>query len=202
MITVTHLKRSDYPVSRWSGGLTAQLAICPVDAEYSDRSFEWRISSATVEQETSTFTRLPGYRRLLATLQGNIRLRHADGKERELRPFDVYAFDGGAVTRSWGTCTDFNLMLRKGTVDGRLQAIPIAAGQTKQLAFAAPEVSQGNVLLLFCVSGGVTLRADTREVPLLAGESALLSLDSDDRNLRISGSCCGVCMLAEVWRLQ
>ena len=43
-----HLRREDYVTSRWSGGSTTQIAIAPEGALYADRSFLWRLSSATV----------------------------------------------------------------------------------------------------------------------------------------------------------
>ena len=44
-----HLTKDDYVVSQWSGGTTTQLAIAPSGAQYGDRTFLWRLSSATVD---------------------------------------------------------------------------------------------------------------------------------------------------------
>ena len=54
-----HLTKDDYVVSQWSGGTTTQLAIAPSGAQYGDRAFLWRLSSATVDLEESDFTPLP-----------------------------------------------------------------------------------------------------------------------------------------------
>ena len=43
------LTESDYRISDWSGGKTVQIAIAPEDAQYADRAFLWRLSSATVD---------------------------------------------------------------------------------------------------------------------------------------------------------
>ena len=103
-----HLTKNDYVVSQWSGGTTTQLAIAPSGAQYGDRTFLWRLSSATVDLEESDFTPLPDYDRLIAPLRGEMTLTHNGGAPITLRPYQVHAFDGGADTHSAG------LLLRRG----------------------------------------------------------------------------------------
>ena len=81
-MTVSHLTSKDYRTSRWSGGETTELLIWPRDAVYGQRDFLFRVSSATVELNESTFTALPDYHRLIATLEGTITLCH-DGMDDE-----------------------------------------------------------------------------------------------------------------------
>ena len=50
------LTQKDYVVSQWSGGTTTQIAIAPQGAQYGDRTFLWRLSSATVDLDASDFT--------------------------------------------------------------------------------------------------------------------------------------------------
>ena len=52
------LTAKDFETSRWAGGITTQLAIGPAGAQYPNRDFLWRISSAQVELEHSVFTNL------------------------------------------------------------------------------------------------------------------------------------------------
>lgn len=106
-----------------------QLAIWPPQAQYAACSFDWRVSSAVVGAEESVFTRLPDYARHLAILDGQLRLRHNGGGELTLHPFTPHVFDGADETRSCGTCTDFNLMLRKGVCCGRIRPIRTARGR-------------------------------------------------------------------------
>ena len=119
----------DYETTVWSGGTTTQLAIAPSGARYARRDFLWRVSSATVETEESDFTPLPDYERLIATLRGEIRLRHNDGPPILLRPLEVHRFSGADQTRSRGRCRDFNLMLRRGRADGSMEALMLS-GET------------------------------------------------------------------------
>ena len=57
------LSKNNALLSKWSGGTTAQLMIFPESSEYKDRDFDFRISVATIDDETSVFTSLPDYHR-------------------------------------------------------------------------------------------------------------------------------------------
>lgn len=100
-------------VSRWSGGSTREIYIYRPGSSYKQRNFSIRISSATVEEEYSEFTDLPDYARYLTVLEGKIRLQHNGGRLKEIHPFQTTFFDGAAATRSWGKCSDLNVMLAK-----------------------------------------------------------------------------------------
>ena len=163
----TVLRERDYVVSAWSGGTTTQLAISPEGALYADRSFLWRVSSAAVELEESDFTALPDYWRLIATLEGEIALRHDGGAPLRLRPLEVRGFDGAWATQSFGRCRDFNLMLRKGKAEGEMEALPLE--ESRRL----PADPRGGEQLLFCVRGGCRIESGEDRALLLTGESLL-----------------------------
>ena len=61
MVTLLHLTPADYQISTWSGGQTTQLFLSPEGGSYPDRTFDFRLSTATVEVEKSNFTDLTGY---------------------------------------------------------------------------------------------------------------------------------------------
>ena len=178
-----HLRPADYTVSNWSGGRTVQLSIGPAGERYADRKFLWRISSATVELETSEFTSLPDYERLIAPIRGEMILSHNGGEEILLRPFDVHRFDGADLTVSKGKCTDFNLMLRKGKVTGEMRSIRLGCGEQQRIT---PEMP-GDTVLLYLAEGAARVRAvggavnvelpklgALPELTLAAGESVVL----------------------------
>lgn len=108
------VRSGKHKISNWSGGTTTELFIYPEDCLYGDRDFDWRISTATIQLMSSTFTKLPGYMRRLMMLKGRENLNHEDHHRVILEPFDQDYFDGGWVTKSYGRGTDFNLMLKKG----------------------------------------------------------------------------------------
>ncbi len=101
-------------VTEWSGGRTREIYISGRSASYAQRDFLLRLSSATCEDEASTFTMLPAYERALLVLEGQVSLMH-DGREPiRLEPYgDVDYFSGGSLTVSRGTCHDFNVMWAK-----------------------------------------------------------------------------------------
>ena len=107
-------RKNDMSASKWSGGSTVQLFIYPANASYAARDFEIRISSATVEDESSVFTFLPGYHRLLMPLDAPLHLVYKDNGEHRTGPFEVAEFEGEWHTTSFGICTDLGIMLAKG----------------------------------------------------------------------------------------
>ena len=170
MLNITRLTAVDYAKSQWSGGSTTQMAIEPAGAVYADRDFLWRLSSATVELAESTFTALPDYDRLIATLSAPIDLSHDGGERFVLEPYAVHAFDGGADTRSWGQCVDFNLMLRKGKAAGAARCV--RGGES--LAPQGDVNAEGHVLYLYCVQGPMRLACAGEKLELDAGDCAVL----------------------------
>ena len=130
------LTEEDYVTTNWSGGTTTQLAIEPQESVYANRDFLWRFSSAKVILEHSDFTPLPDYNRLIATVKGGLDMKVGDEARFSLAPYQIYSFDGAVSVESWGCCTDFNLMLRKGQCQGTLQALTLSAGSA--VSWTAP----------------------------------------------------------------
>lgn len=178
-----------FAVSRWSGGTTSQIAICPPGAQYADRSFLWRISSATVKLPESDFTPLPDYKRYLSLLEGSILLTHDGGDPVMLTPGEVHCFDGGAVTKSRGICVDFNLMLRKGKCDGTLSCLKMPKAGEYLLpgledSGAAPEPQAA---VIYCMRGSGTIKAGGQAVPFSRGEAVQIQAFAPGTAL----CCCG-----------
>ena len=137
----------DMKLSVWSGGTTTEIAISPEGAEYAQRDFTWRVSTATVELDESNFTLLPDYERLIASVDGVMLLSHegnsgraapdshaapsgcavpgfGNASEVRIDPIStVYRFDGGAKTHCVGRASDLNLMLRKGRAEGKMEFV-------------------------------------------------------------------------------
>jgi len=118
------IKQNDYITTEWSGGKTTQLFIYPEDSNYDARNFKFRLSSATVELGESEFTKLEGIHRFITPLNGELKLTHNHKDYINLKPFEIYEFDGGINTTSYGIVKDFNLMLGNG-VKGELESIYI-----------------------------------------------------------------------------
>ena len=167
-ITVKHA--GEYPVSCWAGGKTTELYLYPQDAEYAKRNFIFRLSSATVDCEKSTFTALPGVHRLIMPLQGEMHLSFEGHGEKTLQPFEQTSFDGGWNTVSVGKATDFNLMLRQGA-QGSMEVLSLAAQESKTICgheneFTAVYIAQG--------SCGGSFQLDTASLLMMQGREQIL----------------------------
>ena len=122
--TTKIIKEDDYITTEWSVGKTSQIFIYPEDSNYKELNFKFRLSSATVELDKSEFTKLEGVERFITPLDNELKLTHNHKDYISLKPFEVYKFDGGLDTTSYGKVRDFNLMLMNG-VKGRLESVYI-----------------------------------------------------------------------------
>ncbi len=111
----------------WASGTSTELFIYPADATFAGRNFLFRISTATVEAEESTFTFFQGITRHLMILKGQLELTHHGRYTRHLQPYDQDTFSGEWNTSARGKVTDFNLMLKNGAT-GSLAHQHIEAG--------------------------------------------------------------------------
>ena len=167
----TLLTKEDYVTTTWSGGTTTQLAIAPEGAVYADRDFLWRFSSAG----------------LIATLKGGLDMKVGEGERFSLVPYQLYSFDGGVPVESWGQCTDFNLMLRKGQCEGTLQALTLAAGADLSWTapVSAPQSFSNRAIAIYCGEGEVTLPEEGKTVK--AGQF-LLCRRAEDRPIHMESA--------------
>lgn len=178
-------------VSRWSGGQTAEIALWPPESSYQERDFLWRLSSATVECESSVFTSLHDYNRIIALLGGELALDVEKAGRIDLRPGEPYRFDGGARVESRGRAVDFNLMLRKGRCEGALR--PLYRGE---IALAQRAGFAHSVHLLYAADP-VMARWDEGGCIVPAGGCLRLTAGQGDG--RFYAEPRGRAILADIW---
>jgi uncharacterized protein len=165
------IKSSNLYPSSWSGGTTTELFIYPQTTNYQKRDFLFRLSTATVEVDESTFTSLPGISRKLMILSGSIVISHKGHYSKQLNKFDIDEFDGDWETSSVGRCIDFNLMT-KGRAKGVLQSITIEKDQ-----IALHEVKERNDwIFIYLFSGDVNIKIANNNITLNKGD--LLAIES------------------------
>lgn len=114
----------------WASGTSTEIFIYPADGSFIERNFLFRISTATVEAEESTFTFFEGITRHLLILQGELELIHEGRYTKRLKPYEQDTFSGEWSTRSKGKVTDFNLMLKSGAT-GSLTHHSIMSGSPR-----------------------------------------------------------------------
>ncbi len=173
--SIIYKKASDYNTSNWSGGTTTELGIGPEGSSYADRDFLWRISSATVDVEETTFTSLPDYRRIIMTLEGELYLNHGDKWWEHLYPYDVYFFDGADPTVSKGKVVDFNLMLRKGKANGEI--VPVLYSPKTRMSIPSseilPAVEDYDEVMIYCHSESVMVTFSDEKFYVLSEKESL-----------------------------
>ncbi len=106
------ISKSDLIPSIWDGGKTYEYFISPADSSYSNRDFDFRISSASIEKTPSNFTRFEAYQRYLVMLDGDLKINR-NGKKEIYAQHEIFQFDSNDEIKSFSIGNDFNLMVRK-----------------------------------------------------------------------------------------
>lgn len=153
-MNVQLIKKASLATAKWAGGTTTQLAIFPEGAEYAKFNFTFRLSTATVEVERSTFTFMPGVTRHLMILEGSLHIDHTGRYKKQLRKFNIDTFNGEWPTTAEGKVTDFNLMTRN-NAEGYLEAQTLSAKAVNELPLEEKEDYTG----IYINDGAVELRA-------------------------------------------
>ncbi len=152
------IKAGSYTTSQWNGGSTTELFIYPIPSKYATRNFNFRLSTATVNVEESTFTSLPGITRTLMVLDGEMTLTHKAHHQVKLGRFDSDNFKGDWNTSSRGKCSDFNLMTM-GNTQGTIESLHVTKG--KQVVFSFSDNIQH--LVIYVHSGQIKIENETIE---------------------------------------
>jgi uncharacterized protein len=176
---VTITRKQEMQTSRWAGGTTTQIAIHPSGASLSERNFHFRISTATVEAESSTFTFLPGVKRVLMILEGKLELEHVGHYSKTLLASETDVFPGDWETHSRGKVRDFNLMTTC-NADGTLEMVVVPEGEMITLQ----ENSGTKVLGIFVLENDLNYKAG-EFTGILNKEDFLLAFLSKDESLEI-----------------
>lgn len=113
-MTIHQFTPADRKPINWASGTSTEIFIYPSDGSFAERRFLFRISTATVEAEESTFTFFEGITRHLMILKGKLELIHEGRYTKHLEPYHQDVSSGEWSTRSKGKVTDFNLMLKSG----------------------------------------------------------------------------------------
>ncbi|GIQ60041.1 hypothetical protein Flavo103_31770 [Flavobacterium collinsii] len=104
------LPKENCKAAVWSGGLTYEYMIYPKTANYADRDFTFRISSATIEQEPSVFTQFKGYHRYLVMLDNGLDIE-INQEKKIYEQFEIMEFNSNDAVTSYTKGMDFNWMV-------------------------------------------------------------------------------------------
>lgn len=109
-MNINLLRKENCKAAVWSGGLTYEYMIYPKTANYADRDFTFRISSATIEQEPSVFTQFKGYYRYLVMLDNSLDIE-INQEKRVYEQYEIMEFNSNDNVTSYTKGIDFNWMV-------------------------------------------------------------------------------------------
>jgi environmental stress-induced protein Ves len=109
-MNIRFLPKKNSTASIWSGGLTYEYMIYPKTANYADRDFVFRISSATIEKEPSKFTKFKGYYRYLVMLDNCLHIE-ANKEKKLYEKYEIMEFNSDDEVTSYTKGIDFNWMV-------------------------------------------------------------------------------------------
>jgi uncharacterized protein len=186
------LRASDRVAKTWKngGGLTWDLAVWPPGAGLDD--FEWRVSMATVS-EAGPFSIFPDVDRILAVLEGRVRLTVDDRPSVTLNEETApYAFPGDAPSHAapmQGPAVDLNVMTRRGFFAATMERtadseIFLPAAATLLVAPDPAKVWVGPIVYQLARHDALTLHATHRRQATIRGALWVVRL----RNLRAAAT--------------
>lgn len=166
------IEPNNFKISKWSGGTTTELFIYPLTENFQDRNFDFRLSTATVDVETSLFTPLNGYNRVLMVLKGEMELIHKNHHNKRLKKFETDSFKGEWETESKGQCSDFNLIYR-GDLDPELWGQSLVGNEEY-----SSEIHSKELVFIYCLSGVLSVSFEENVHKLEYGSLAKLATES------------------------
>ncbi|HFI0645208.1 TPA: HutD family protein [Streptococcus suis] len=95
-------------LSHSPGGRTTQLYLFPTQSSYGERNFQFRLSTASMDTEQSTFTSLASYHRILLSLDQTIVLQDMNSGEQVT--LAIHRFEGEQSIQCVGKAQDFDII--------------------------------------------------------------------------------------------
>jgi len=186
-------KKEQLNTTTWSGGITTQLAIYPKEAIYKNLDFIFRISTATIEVEESTFTSLPNISRVIMVLNGELTIQHKNQYVKQLKKFDTDFFSGDWETTSIGKVTDFNVMT-KDPVKAIVSGVLLTEKSRKEL------ILNGNIMAIYVSSGEVVMEhSSSQSIYINQGDIVLISKEKANEKLVLLAQKTTDIALAEIY---
>lgn len=183
---IVKIKKEECKTSKWSGGETTELCIYPFDGNYKERDFKWRISTATVDVETSDFSKLPKISRVLMILKGQMKLFHENHHRVTLSEFEKDTFSGEWNTKSYGKAMDFNIMMNENCI-GDLNHF-IVNNTIHIESYPRNETYDYTMQGFYLPEGNVSISCNRENIELESGEFVCIyySHYEDDLHIEIS----------------
>ncbi len=191
---LTHIPKEQLITNSWNGGTTTEITIYPANASFIDRNFLYRISTATVEKESTVFTKFNEYSRELMILKGELEITHEGRYSKILKPFETDSFEGDWETSAKGKVTDFNIIY-KGKVLAQLDSKLITSKEN----FTESIQVENAIILVYVATGFGIYQFNEQTIKIKEGDSILLE-HNDNQNMALFKSEGSMhLVLARVW---
>ena len=196
MPELRHLRAQDARRVPWRNGrgATLELALWPAGSSFEAGDFDWRLSTAAVE-EPGPFSSFPGFDRLLLVTRGaGLTLEHgSDAPCARVRPLEPYRFSGDWTTTAElvdGAVQDVNVLVRRSAARAELDLLRLG-DPCARTALAAGQVCA------HLLRGRARLRLHGQEgvVELAAGESLRIDGLRGSEELELRGDGPGALVL-------
>lgn len=171
---ISIIRKEDLDTNKWSGGTTTQLFIYPENSSYAAKNFQYRISTATVDIEESTFTKLSGISRSIMVLDGTMELSHKNQHSVTLNKFETDKFEGDWETTSKGKVTDFNLMTTNGR-NGSLDSSTLKKGEL----FPTSKLHKDATVALYPINGNINLKDSEKDITIQSGDILIMDFSKN-----------------------
>jgi len=119
-MNISLFPKKDTTATIWSGGLTYEYMIYPETANYSERNFVFRISSATIYKAPSEFTKFKGYHRYLVMLDNGLDIE-VNKEKKSYEKYQIMEFNSDDEVTSYTKGIDFNWMVSEKIGHHKLQ---------------------------------------------------------------------------------
>ncbi len=166
--------------------MTCELALSPEGASFERADFDWRISTARIE-ESGPFSEFAGFDRIIVITEGEgVLLEHGTNALRaRLRRLEPYRFSGDWPTRCEllrCAVADFNVLVRRGKFSAEVMAVALGPRQLRESVGAAQT-------LVHAIGDSLSVRVSGEEAPfdLALGDSLLLNGLSFHDELELTG---------------
>lgn len=178
------IKKDDLSTEKWSGGTTTQLYIYPENTEYKNKNFKWRVSISNIDEEESYFTYLPGIKRKIMVLDGELYLEHENMYSKKLSKYEQHNFSGSWSTKSRGKIRDFNLMLNNECI-GDIDYISIKKGTSRSITLETTDYDYKKVSYFIYIIAGDGKIISELEYKVYEGDFIIFTKLTEDENIDI-----------------
>lgn len=156
------IRKENTEVSKWFGGEIYRYFVYPETSSYEDKDFTLALVGAAVNLDESDFTDYSGYDRIIMTIDNVLNLNHNGGEMVSLDKHELYAYDGGDFTKSYGKANDFNIILKKGKSFASARTVELTEDTVLEKDIVLSS-EKDTFEFIFCIEGSFNFKVGEEE---------------------------------------